>query len=78
MLSNTTSCLVSKYAGRLAQELAVLERRSLLELGGKGRASEPHYDQEASENSLVGREQSARAVMAYGDSLYVQHVGGRR
>ena len=78
MLSNTTSCLVSKYAGRLAQELAVLERRNLLELGGRGRVSEPHYDQEASEDSLVGRQQSARAVLAYGDSLYVQHMGERR
>ena len=83
-LSQTSSlCLVSKFAGRLAQELEVLEKhreseRRVLALQGRERVSEPRYDQQESQENLLGKEVAAQSVMAYGDSLYLQPLQDTR
>ena len=75
--------LVSKTAGRLAQELEVLEKhreseRRILELQGRERLAEPRYDQQESQENLLGQEVAAQSVLAYGDSLYLQPVENTR
>ena len=77
------SFLVSKTAGRLAQELEVTEKhreseRKVLELQGRERVTVPRYDQQESQENLLGQEVAAQSVLAYGDSLYLQPVQNTR
>ena len=82
-LHSLSLSLVSKTAGRLAQELEVLEKhreseRRILELQGRERLAEPRYDQQESQENLLGQEVAAQSVLAYGDSLYLQPVENTR
>ena len=52
--------------------------RRILELQGRERLAEPRYDQQESQENLLGREVAAQSVLAYGDSLYLQPVENTR
>ena len=52
--------------------------RRVLGLQGRGRTVVPRYDQEEGQDNLLGREMAAQAVLAYGDSLYVQPLEDTR
>ena len=53
--------------------------RRILELQGRERTEVPRYgQQEDQQGSLLGRELAARAVLAYGDSLYLQPLQDTR
>ena len=52
--------------------------RKVLQLQGRERVTVPRYDQQESQENLLGQEVGAQSVMAYGDSLYLQPVQNTR
>lgn len=74
---------VSKSAGKLAKELEVREKhreseRKVLQLQRRERVTVPRYDQQESQENLLGQEVAAQSVLAYGDSLSLQPVQNTR
>ena len=52
--------------------------RRVLQLQRRERVTVPRYDQEESQENLLGQEVAAQSVLAYGDSLSLQPVENTR
>ena len=53
-------------------------KRRVLQLQRRERVTVPRYDQEESQENLLGQEVAAQSVLAYGDSQSLQPVQNTR